>query len=80
LSDLDFSILVFDVETGAEELRMAGHMGMVWAGTFSPVGRLLATAGSDRVVRVWDTVRGVEAYQLPGQLSYLHFPQKKGKN
>jgi WD40 repeat protein len=39
---------------------MRGHTGPVWALAYSPVGRLLASGGSDGTVRVWDLADGRE--------------------
>ncbi|MFF5206095.1 helix-turn-helix domain-containing protein [Streptosporangium sp. NPDC000396] len=35
--------------------RLTGHTGTVYAAAFAPGGRLMATAGDEGVVRVWDT-------------------------
>ena len=37
---------------------LTGHTRYVWAVAFSPDGRLLATASSDRTARVWDVATG----------------------
>ena len=43
-----------------------GHPGMVTGVAFSPDGRLLATASSDRTARLWDVGTGVELKVLRG--------------
>ncbi len=49
-----------------EESRLRGHTGTVLAVAFSPDETLLATAGADRTIKLWDLMRGQEVLTLRG--------------
>jgi hypothetical protein len=45
---------------------LTGHTKAVWGVSFSPVGRLLATASEDRTARLWDPATGEHLHTLAG--------------
>jgi WD40 repeat protein len=49
------TVHVWDSETGRELLKFAGHDGVVRTIAWSPTGELLASAGSDGFIFLWDT-------------------------
>jgi WD40 repeat protein/serine/threonine protein kinase len=59
------AIVLWDVETGADEL-LVGHTAEVHALAYSPDGRRLASGGADGSVRLWDPLRAEEVLVLNG--------------
>jgi WD40 repeat protein len=48
-----------------------GHTGFVSGGAFSPDGQRLASASSDKTVRVWDAARGQPVLTLQGHTGFV---------
>ena len=63
---VDYSIRLWDVASGKEELRLRGHAAFVRGLAFLPDGRRLLSAGADNVLRLWDLQTQEELRVYPG--------------
>lgn len=55
-----------------QPISLGGHRGIVWCISFSPDGRILASGGHGRVIRLWDTLAGELTQQLRGHRGPIH--------
>jgi len=65
IEDTGASVLMWDLGTGKSTPAVKGLKASVQRVVFSPDGKRLATAGSDKVVRVWEGETGKELAALP---------------
>ena len=56
---------LWDVASGRQAARLAGHSSAIWSLAWAPGGERLATAGWDGTVRVWDMTRRQDADVWP---------------
>jgi WD40 repeat protein len=64
VTDSPLDVVLLDTETGAIKMRLKGHRHGVNALSFSPNGQLLATAGVDRCIKLWNLADGIEQVTL----------------
>ncbi len=60
------AVKVWDVVTGNEILKTAGHAGLVGAVAFARDGNTMASASGDKTIKVWDAISGQEKMTLQG--------------
>lgn len=47
-------VRVWDVQSGEQVKRVAGHSGAVLSLQYSPDGKFFASASADKTVRIWN--------------------------
>jgi WD40 repeat protein len=62
----EYTVKIWDVQTGKELETLRGHTGDVCAVTISPDGRWLATGGEDTTIRIWDATCWKPRHTLRG--------------
>jgi WD40 repeat protein len=67
-----FSVLLWDVASGKELRRFAGHHSDVNSVALSPDGKLLATGSDDTTLRFWDVESGRELHEIQERDSGFH--------
>jgi WD40 repeat protein len=58
--------ILWDVRSGRQLRRFAGHHGTIWSLAFSPNGKTLATSSDDSVAKLWNVASGQELATLRG--------------
>ncbi len=57
-SSRDRTLILWDVQSGAEIRRLEGHGDWIWDVAFTPDGTKVVSAGQDKVLLLWDVATG----------------------
>ncbi|MCU1267882.1 MAG: (Myosin heavy-chain) kinase [Acidobacteria bacterium] len=71
VSSQDFSVCLWEVQTGREIRRFSNHTAGIRALTFSRDSRSAASAGNDKTARVWNVETGEEVRRFDHPLEVL---------
>jgi WD40 repeat protein/serine/threonine protein kinase/two-component SAPR family response regulator len=64
ITNPDNVVLIYDLATGLEIVRLTGHTDMIFKVAYHPDGSRLATISLDKTARLWDAHTGEEIYVL----------------
>jgi WD40 domain-containing protein len=64
VGDRDHQLVLWEVASGKEVRRFKGHTGNVESADLSADGRLIASTGLDRTIRVWELRTGKELHKF----------------
>jgi WD40 repeat protein len=72
--ETDYTVQIWDAQTGAVRKTLKGHRGHVWTVAFSTDSRYLASGSWDSTVKVWDlkALDSAEPVTLRGHTGYIH--------
>lgn len=66
----DYTIRLWDVNTGNQKYILSGHTGRILSVVFSPDGQTLKSGSQDGSIRVWDTLKGKHIHSLWGYFKF----------
>jgi WD40 repeat protein len=68
----DNTIKLWDVATGREIRRFAGHRSLVFSVSFAPDGRTALSGSADKTLKLWDVATGREIQRFTGHSDVVH--------
>ncbi|MEZ2303101.1 MAG: hypothetical protein ACBR13_15175, partial [Microcoleus sp.] len=71
-SSLDYTLKIWDTETGRELKTLTGHTSVVYAVAIAPDGKTAISASYDKTLKIWDTETGRELKTLTGHTSVVY--------
>ena len=66
------SVWLYDVRMGSETALITGHTESAMHVAFSPDGKILASSGSDKIIRLWRTETGESLLPLNSPTNSIH--------
>ncbi len=67
----DKTIKLWNVERAEEISTLQSHKGWVSSVSFSPDGKILASASDDKIIKLWNVERGEEILTLQGHEDWI---------